>query len=142
MEQRAEPNRIGGKEKILVVDDEPAIRRIIALNLKADGYEVMEAADGVVALEDMRSWHPDLVLLDVMMPRMDGFEVIRQVKANSALASIPVVILTARGREPDVLRGLRQGAADYVPKPFSPSELALRIRRILDQAASQQKKAG
>lgn len=116
------------KRRILVVDDEPRMRRFVRMNLDLEGYEVLEAENGLVALEKIRDQMPDLVLLDVAMPQMDGFETLQQIRAVS---SVPVIMLTVKSDEEDRVRGLDYGADDYVTKPFSPRELLSRIRAVL-----------
>jgi DNA-binding response OmpR family regulator len=115
-------------ERVLVVDDEPAIRDIVRRYLAAEGYEVAEAADGREALERVRSFAPDLVVLDVLMPGMDGLEVLRRLRATS---DVFVILLTAKVEEVDKLVGLAVGADDYVTKPFSPREHVARARAVL-----------
>lgn len=119
--------------KILVVDDEERMVRFIRLNLEHDGFRVIEAFNGMQAIEKVRSNLPDLVLLDVMMPDMDGFEVLKIVREVS---SIPVIMLTAKGEEDDRVRGLELGADDYITKPFSPRELVSRVRAVLRRTES------
>ena len=114
--------------KILVVDDEERMVRFIRLNLEHDGYTVAEAFNGKEALSRLRDGTPDLILLDVMMPDLDGFEVLQMVRE---ISSVPVIMLTAKGEEEDRVRGLELGADDYVPKPFSPRELVSRIKAVL-----------
>ncbi|MCC7130112.1 MAG: DNA-binding response regulator [Anaerolineae bacterium UTCFX2] len=114
--------------KILVVDDEERMVRFIRLNLEHDGFRVIEAFNGTQAINKVRSNLPDLVLLDVMMPDIDGFEVLRILRETS---SIPVIMLTAKGEEGDRVRGLELGADDYITKPFSPRELVSRVRAVL-----------
>ncbi|NLN19888.1 MAG: response regulator transcription factor [Firmicutes bacterium] len=116
------------KQRILVVDDEPAILELVSYNLKRDGYEVITAADGKSALEMFMNEKPDLVILDLMIPEPDGYEVCKRIRAQSA---VPVIMLTARGEEQDRIRGLDLGADDYVVKPFSPRELLARVRAVL-----------
>jgi DNA-binding response OmpR family regulator len=113
---------------ILVVDDEERMARFIRLNLEHDGFHVVEAYRGMQALQAMRDTLPDLVLLDVMMPDIDGFEVLKMIREVS---SVPVIMLTAKGEEDDRVRGLELGADDYVTKPFSPRELVGRVRAVL-----------
>lgn len=121
-----------GTAKILVVEDDPSIRRVVVLALKSGGYaEVKEVADGVAALEAAYRMRPDLVLLDIMLPGMDGFEVCRRFRANPETASLAIVMLTARGAERDIVAGLDAGANDYVTKPFSKEVLLARIRAAL-----------
>ena len=114
--------------RILVVDDEERMVRFIRLNLEHDGFRVTEAFNGTQAINKVRSAMPDLVLLDVMMPDIDGFEVLRIIREVS---NIPVIMLTAKGEEDDRIRGLELGADDYVTKPFSPRELVSRVRAVL-----------
>jgi two-component system KDP operon response regulator KdpE len=114
--------------RILVVDDEVRMVRFIRLNLEHDGFQVIEAYNGMQALERMRTNLPDLVLLDVMMPDIDGFEVLRTIREVS---QVPVIMLTAKGEEDDRVRGLELGADDYITKPFSPREMVSRVRAVL-----------
>lgn len=114
--------------KILVVDDEERMVRFIRLNLEHDGFQVIEAYRGSQALELVRTQLPDLVLLDIMMPDIDGFEVLRLIRETS---NVPVIMLTAKGEEDDRVRGLEMGADDYITKPFSPRELVSRVRAVL-----------
>ncbi len=116
------------KNRILVVDDEKGLVKIIRLNLEHDGFEVFEANNGAQAMDRLRAVLPDLVLLDVMMPDLDGFQVLRMIRE---VGSTPVIMLTAKGEENDKVRGLELGADDYVTKPFSPRELTSRIRAVL-----------
>lgn len=114
--------------RILVVDDEERMVRFIRLNLEHDGFQVSEAFNGTQAINKIRSDLPDLVLLDVMMPDLDGFEVLKMIREVS---TIPVIMLTAKGEEDDRVRGLELGADDYITKPFSPRELVSRVRAVL-----------
>jgi len=114
--------------RILVVDDEERMVRFIRLNLEHDGFQVIEAFKGSQAIDKIRSSLPDLVLLDVMLPDIDGFEVLRIIRETSA---VPVIMLTAKGEEEDRVRGLEMGADDYITKPFSPRELVSRVRAVL-----------
>lgn len=116
------------RRRILVVDDEPRIIHFIRLNLEHDGFEVAEATSGIEALEVMRDALPDLILLDVMMPELNGFETLQLIRE---ISSVPVIILTAKGEEDDRVKGLELGADDYVTKPFSPRELVSRVRAVL-----------
>jgi len=116
------------KNRILVVDDEKGLVKLIRLNLEHDGFEVFEANNGAQAMDRLRVVLPDLVLLDVMMPDLDGFQVLRMIRE---VGSTPVIMLTAKGEENDKVRGLELGADDYVTKPFSPRELTSRIRAVL-----------
>ena len=108
---------------MLVVDDEEGIRVLCRVNLELGGYEVLEAADGFTALEAARTQRPDLIFLDIMMPRMDGWEVLERLKEDPATASIPVVLLTARTSEEDQIRGWGEGILEYLSKPFNPQRL-------------------
>lgn len=116
------------KKRILVVDDEKGLVRIIRLNLEHDGFEVVEANNGAQAMDQLRATLPDLVLLDVMMPDLDGFTVLKMIRE---IGNTPVIMLTAKGEENDKVRGLELGADDYVTKPFNPRELTSRIRAVL-----------
>lgn len=119
------------KKRVLVVDDEPRMRRFVQMNLDLEGYEVLQAENGLAALQKVRDDTPDLVVLDVMMPDMDGFETLERIREVSA---VPVIMLTVKGDEEDRVRGLDLGADDYVTKPFSPRELSSRIRAVLRRA--------
>jgi two-component system KDP operon response regulator KdpE len=118
---------------ILVVDDEERMARFIRLNLEQDGFQVVEAYRGMQALQQYRDSLPDLVLLDVMMPDIDGFEVLSMLRD---ISNVPVIMLTAKGEEDDRVRGLELGADDYVTKPFSPRELVSRVRAVLRRTDS------
>jgi DNA-binding response OmpR family regulator len=121
------------KTTILTADDDPQLLRLIARNLELEDYQVLVASDGKQALEQIEQHAPDLVLLDVMMPRMDGFTVCQRVREFSA---VPIIIVTARGQDQDKVRGLDLGADDYLTKPFSIEELLARVRAVLRQAPS------
>jgi two-component system KDP operon response regulator KdpE len=114
--------------RILVVDDEERMVRFIHLNLEHDGFQVTDAFNGTQAINKLRSSMPDLILLDVMMPDIDGFEVLKMIRE---ISSVPVIMLTAKGEEEDRVRGLELGADDYITKPFSPRELVSRVRAVL-----------
>ena len=118
-------------KRILVVDDEPRMIGFIRMNLELEGYQVVEAHNGVEALDAVRTQLPDVILLDVMMPTLDGFETLRMLREFS---SIPVIMLTAKGEEDDKVRGLEYGADDYVTKPFGPRELSSRVKAVLRRA--------
>jgi DNA-binding response OmpR family regulator len=113
---------------ILVVDDEERMARFIRLNLEHDGFQVVEAFKGMQAIQALRDSLPDIVLLDVMLPDIDGFEVLKLIREISA---VPVIMLTAKGEEDDRVHGLELGADDYITKPFSPRELVSRVRAVL-----------
>jgi len=123
------------RQRILVVEDEEAIRGIVTQTLLRHGYETASASDGDDALEKAFTLRPDLIILDLMLPRMDGWEVCRRLKAEKDTASIPIIMLTARREERDVVEGLELGADDYMKKPFSLSELTARVRALLRRTA-------
>ncbi len=119
------------KTTILVADDDPQLLRLMTRNLQLEGYEVIAASDGQQALERIEVQVPDLILLDVMMPRLDGFSVCQRVREFSA---VPIIIVTARGQDQDKVQGLDLGADDYLTKPFSVDELLARVRAVLRRA--------
>ena len=120
------------KHQILVVDDEPAIVRLVKSKLVADGYAVETANSGEMALEFLENERPDLIVLDVMMPGIDGYETLRRIRGKT---QIPVILLTARSGDADLSRGFHAGADDYVTKPFNPDELGLRVAAVLRRTA-------
>ena len=122
--------------RILVVDDEPDAIELIRFNLKASGYEVLTAEDGEEALAKARKFSPDMILLDVMLPEIDGLEVCKILRRDPATAPLPIIMLTAKASEIDRVLGLEFGADDYVTKPFSPRELMLRVRNLLKRKES------
>ena len=117
--------------RILIAEDEPNIFRMLEFRLKRLGHEILPAEDGGKALEIAASENPDLVMLDVMMPVLDGFQVLRRLKSDDQTKGIPVIMLTAKGQEKDIVTGIESGAFDYVTKPFSFPELIARIDRAL-----------
>lgn len=117
-------------KKILAVDDERHIVRLIQVNLERAGYQVVAAYDGEEALKKVESEKPDLIVLDVMMPKLDGFEVLKSLKANSQSKDIPVIMLTAKAQDADVFRGWASGVDCYLTKPFNPMELLTFVKRI------------
>ncbi|MFN8104242.1 MAG: response regulator transcription factor [Acidimicrobiia bacterium] len=117
--------------RILVVDDDPNVRRLVTANLRSVGYDTLTAADGTEATTLIAREQPDLVVLDVMLPGLDGFEVIRSVRAFS---EVPIIVLTVRGEQPNKVRGLTQGADDYITKPFGIEELLARVHVVLRRA--------
>jgi DNA-binding response OmpR family regulator len=123
------------KYVILVVDDEPAISRLVRAKLHADGMSVITAANGEEALKLLEDERPDLIVLDVMMPGIDGFETLRRIRSGPYASQIPVIMLTARAGDADRLRGLNAGADDYMSKPFNPDELTARITAVLRRTA-------
>ncbi len=119
------------KGKVLVVDDEVNITQILEFSIGAEGFEVITAQNGEEAIEKARKEQPDLIILDIMMPKIDGYEACRILKANPLTRNIPVVLLTAKGRDIDKRLGYEVGATDYIVKPFSPNKLIERIHRLL-----------
>jgi two-component system alkaline phosphatase synthesis response regulator PhoP len=126
------------KGKILVVDDEIYIVHILDFSLGMEGYEVVTALDGEQALHKVKSDRPDLVVLDIMMPKLDGYETCKILKNDPETKNIPVILLSAKGRNVDQKMGFQVGADDYITKPFSPRKLVERINMILGQPSTQQ----
>lgn len=124
-------------KKILVVDDERHIVRLIQVNLERAGYQVATAFDGREGLKKITSEKPDLVVLDVMMPYLDGFEVLKRMKADAATKDIPVIMLTAKAQDADVFRGWASGVDMYLTKPFNPVELLTFVKRIFEAQEEQ-----
>ena len=116
---------------VLVADDDPDIRSLVALRLERSGYDVVVAGDGEQALATALERAPDLALIDVMMPKLDGYEVTERLRQQEATRHLPVILLTARVQESDIARGVEAGADDYVKKPFSTSELRDRVQAVL-----------
>jgi two-component system alkaline phosphatase synthesis response regulator PhoP len=127
------------KGRILVVDDEIYIVHILDFSLGMEGYEVVTALDGEQALEKARAEKPDLIVLDIMMPKLDGYETCKRLKADAATKDVPVILLSAKGRNVDQKVGFEVGADDYITKPFSPRKLVERINAILGHGTSQQR---
>ena len=127
------------KEKILIVEDEKDIIKMIEYNLKKEGYKVIDARDGEDALDLAVREYPDLILLDLMLPGIDGLEVCKSLKKESKTSSIPIIMLTAKSQESDKVVGLELGADDYITKPFSPRELIARIKAVLRRVAEKEK---
>lgn len=127
------------KEKILVVEDEKDIVKMLRYNLEKEGFKVIDARDGEDALDLAVRQHPDLILLDLMLPGMDGLEVCKVLKKESKTSSIPIIMLTAKSQESDKVVGLELGADDYITKPFSPRELTARIKAVLRRATDKEK---
>jgi two-component system KDP operon response regulator KdpE len=119
--------------RVLVVDDEPRMIGFIRMNLQLEGFQVLEAHNGIEALDMVRKHIPDLILLDIMMPRLDGFETLRMLREFS---NVPVIMLTAKGEEDDKVKGLELGADDYVTKPFGARELVSRVKAVLRRVQS------
>lgn len=126
-------------ERILIVDDEPRFLRLIEANLETEGFEVLKAKDGKQAVEEAVSQKPDLVLLDVMMPEMDGFQACERIREFS---NVPIIMLTAKGEEDQRIKGLNLGADDYIVKPFSAGEMLARVRAVLRRAQSRYQDVG
>ena len=126
------------KRVILMVEDDPAIAGLVRFRLEREGFIVRHACDGEQALKEFDNpVVPDLVLMDVMLPYRNGYELLGDLRARPALASVPVLMLTSRGREQDVVKGLSGGANDYVLKPFRPAELLARVHKLLDEPRGQ-----
>jgi diguanylate cyclase (GGDEF)-like protein len=134
----AEPG--GSRERVLVVEDEPNIREIINFNLENWGYEVLAATDGETALAMAEEYAPDLILLDLMIPKVDGIEVCRRLKTGFWTSRIPIIMLTARKEVKDKVRGMEAGADDYITKPFSREELEARVKMVLSRTRSQRER--
>jgi DNA-binding response OmpR family regulator len=117
--------------RILIVEDDPRSFRLLDFRIKSQGHEVLSAVDGGEAIEVASKEKPDLVLLDIMIPVIDGFQVLRKLKSQEETKNIPVIMLTARSQEKDIVDGIKAGAADYVTKPFSSAELIARVNRAL-----------
>ena len=120
---------------ILVVDDDPVIQKLLAVNFEMEGYRVITAGDGIEGIERVQAEQPDLILLDVMMPRMDGIAVVRTLKADPVTAPIPVILLSAKAQSTDINGGLDAGADDYVTKPFDPLELLDKVAALIGSPA-------
>ena len=129
------------KGKLLVVDDEIYIVHILDFSLGMEGYEVLTALDGEQAYEKAKAEHPDLIVLDIMMPKLDGYETCKLLKADAGTRDIPVILLSAKGRNVDQKVGFEVGADDYITKPFSPRKLVERINALLGQTSSQRMQA-
>ena len=120
-------------KKILAVDDERHIVRLVQVNMERAGYQVVTAFDGREAMEKIEADKPDLVILDVMMPYMDGFEVLQTLRQNASTRDLPVIMLTAKAQDADVFRGWQSGVDSYLTKPFNPTELLSFVKRILER---------
>ena len=118
-------------ERILVAEDQLHMRKLVEMKLKALGFEVVGVADGLAAYESAQKMLPDLIILDVMMPLMTGFEVLSKLKKKETTKHIPVILVTAQSNEHEILHGLDLGADEYITKPFSPNELAARVKKVL-----------
>jgi len=122
------------KQLVLIVDDEPSIIRLLRATLETDGFAVLTAATGATAIAVLNAERPDIVILDVMMPEMDGFETLRRIRGESQAPRVPVIMLTARTGDIDKLHGFQSGGDDYITKPFNPDELIARITAVLRRA--------
>src|SRR5262245_60929782 len=125
------PSRSMRKPTLLVIEDDPDIVEVVRYNLEREGFRVLVASAGDAGLAEARRAPPDLVVLDLMLPGLDGLAVCRALRADPATAALPVLMLTAKGEETDVVVGLEMGADDYLTKPFSPRELVARVRALL-----------
>jgi len=124
---------VSSNTKILVIEDEERMARFVRLNLEQDGFQVNEALTGREGLDKLRTFMPDLILLDIMLPDLDGFELLKMIRE---IDTVPVIMLTAKGEEEDKVRGLELGADDYITKPFSPRELVSRVKAVLRRIES------
>jgi DNA-binding response OmpR family regulator len=122
--------------KILIAEDERDIRELVSLTLQFGGFTVVQAANGVEAVEQTQKELPDLILMDVRMPKMTGYEACHRIKAMPELRDIPVVFLSAKGQESEILTGLEAGAEEYILKPFAPDELVKQVQAVLDRVAA------
>ena len=117
--------------KVLVVDDDPVIQKLLKVNFEMEGYEVLSASDGAEGLDQARAGNPDIIILDVMMPKMNGLEVLAALKADAGTEAIPVILLSAKAQAGDVQAGIDRGADDYVTKPFDPLDLLDRVGQFI-----------
>ena len=116
---------------VLIVDDDPVVRRMLQLSFESEGFNVLTASDGIEGLETIRSDRPDVVVLDIMMPKLDGMKVMRELNSDDELRGTPVILLSAKATSLDIELGLKAGAADYVTKPCDPIDLVDRVRSLL-----------
>ena len=124
---------MAGKKKILVVEDEPNIIKLISFILKSSGYEVVEAEIGAEGIKKAKSEKPDMIILDVMMPKMDGFEVAKKLKADSATRNIPILMLSSKAQFEDKMKGIDSGDTDYITKPFDKEDLVQKVKECLEE---------
>lgn len=127
---------MSGRAKILIVEDDDDILELIAYNLEKERYSVIKASSGESALLQLKNKEVDLILLDLMLPEIDGLELCRRIKTDTVLKPIPIIMVTAKGEEADIVTGLEMGADDYVTKPFKPKELVARVRAVLRRTAT------
>lgn len=125
--------------RVLVVDDDPMVTRLVRINLELEQFEVEEAWDGKTAMRMIRENPPDLLVLDIMMPQMDGWEILRMVREDEKLKELPVVVLTAKVQDEDIARGWRMGADGYIVKPFNPVILGDELRKVLDASPEERR---
>ncbi len=125
--------------RVLIVDDDPMVTRLVRINLELEDFEVIEAWDGKTAIEIIKDNTPDLLLLDIMMPQMDGWEILKRVREDLAIKDLPIVILTAKVQDEDIARGWRMGADGYIVKPFNPVSLAEALRQVLSSTPEERK---
>ena len=130
------------KSRILIIEDEPDILEVLQYNLEREGFQTLSARDGVTGVSEAQKRKPTLILLDLMLPRMDGLEVCRQLRSLSDTKEIPIIMVTAKGEETDVVLGLELGADDYITKPFSPKEVVARIRALLRRTSRSKLSSG
>lgn len=126
--------------RVLVVDDDPQVLKLLRVNFELEGFEVMSATNGEEALELVRGDTPDVVVCDVMMPGIDGLEVVRRLRAHPDTVSLPLVVVSAKAQQADVRAGLKLGADEYVTKPFDPAELIEIVQRLLDERSTRDRK--
>ena len=119
------------RKRILIADDEPDIRTLLVAILKSENYDVITASDGAEALMAIKTSHPDVVILDIMMPKLDGMQVLQKVREDAEISSIPVIMLTAKVSDKDILSGYKYGANYYIPKPFEISDILEGVRMVL-----------
>jgi DNA-binding response OmpR family regulator len=118
-------------DRVLIVDDDPMVTRLVRINLELENFEVVEAWDGKTAIGIIKDKPPDLLLLDIMMPQMDGWEILKRIREDAAMKDLPIVVLTAKVQDEDIARGWRMGADGYIVKPFNPVSLAEALRQVL-----------
>ena len=126
------------KKKILVVDDEPDVTDLVAYHLRAKGFHVETLNDATASISKARAVHPELIILDIMMPHLSGIQICRILRTDNKLSKVPIIFLTAKAESQDRIEGLESGADDYLPKPFSPKELVLRVESILRRVSAPQ----
>jgi len=132
--ETATPNTVQTKKRILIVEDEVNMQELLKFRLQENGYEVAVAGEGFVALTKVRTFRPHLIILDLMLPKMDGYTICRLLKFNDGYKGIPVLILSARSSEDDISRGMAMGADGYMTKPYEPAELLAKIKELLNPA--------